>query len=268
MYVSDSQACNLPNSETPMSADAISAQDAYIALVGSSFTNGNATLSAVMQALGGNSIDDLSAGNAGLPTTGAGGFPWFPGPSVPNPFPVSDQGTPVGSGAGGGSTTQTAAACVPPRVIPLVTVIPVPAVKTPAAVTVPKPAASLPQPAAVSSGRKRIPQSSCRTGNICLDIRNGCVLASQVDPAQLLACSQAGYAGNLNLYSQFIIDGTDAPLGTPMPNPPPFDPSMNSNRPGLSGLGTAPSGGAWLGAGLGLAALFWLGTAMQKRGSR
>jgi hypothetical protein len=89
-------------------------------------------------------------------------------------------------------------------------------------------------------------------------------LASQVDPAQLLACSQAGYGGNSDFYSQVTID-YGGPLGSPDLNPIPFDPSMLSNHPGLSGVGAA---GGWLpavGAGIGLVGLLWIAEKMASK---
>ncbi len=47
--------------------------------------------------------------------------------------------------------------------------------------------------APVAASVSQCPPSS---GNICLDIRNGIVLASQVSPSVLYACSQKGYVGN------------------------------------------------------------------------
>ena len=90
MYFNSSMACNLPNSGTPMSAAAISAQDAYVASVGADFDNGDNTLGALILALGGNSVDS-STGDAGLPTVGVPYFnpaalpPGAPGTSVPAP---------------------------------------------------------------------------------------------------------------------------------------------------------------------------------------
>lgn len=58
---------------------------------------------------------------------------------------------------------------------------------------------------------------------------NGCVLSSQVDPQQLLACSKAGYAGNKNLFPAIAAkggaDGGDY-LGFPDPNPKTYTPGM------------------------------------------
>ena len=54
---------------------------------------------------------------------------------------------------------------------------------------------------------------------------NGCVLASQVSPQQLALCSQAGYAGNRNLFPAVAANGganNGQYFGTPDPNPPAF----------------------------------------------
>jgi hypothetical protein len=262
MFVPDTQACDLPNSASPMDPSAVTAQDAYIARVGQSFVNGDGALSDIMQALGGNPLSALS-GDAGVPTTGAGGFPFFPGAGAPTPFPGSLWAGPGGAGGGGaGGAGSTAAGsstknrgrvlCVPPVVVPLVARVPIPLPRSgPVATPAAGPAVPVPVPAAAPS-RKKLLQSACRTGNICLDIRNGCVLGSQVGSDQLLACSQAGYHGDANLYAQYDIDQSAA-LGSPDLSPAPFDPSMLSNHPGLSGFGdTSPSltGAGWLLGGL------------------
>jgi len=53
----------------------------------------------------------------------------------------------------------------------------------------------------------------CRTGNICVDLRNGCVLSSSVPTAQLLACAQAGVVGNYNLYPAIAAQGGMSGMG-------------------------------------------------------
>ena len=51
------------------------------------------------------------------------------------------------------------------------------------------------------------PKPDCRTGNLCVDIRNGCILSSSVTPAQLLACAQSGVVGNYNLFPAIAAQG-------------------------------------------------------------
>jgi len=75
--------------------------------------------------------------------------------------------------------------------------------------------------------------SDCETGNVCLDIRNGCILSTQVTPAQLLACAAAGYVGNLNRYPAVAAAGGargGAFLGAPLPDPPPYNIGMGALR--------------------------------------
>ncbi len=91
------------------------------------------------------------------------------------------------------------------------------------------------------------PYPACSTGNVCLDLVTGCVLNSQIDPAQQLACALANYGvfGNKGLFLSAVIHGCQPPafLGTPMPNPPQADPSMMATinavatKAGLGGLG-------------------------------
>jgi hypothetical protein len=90
-----------------------------------------------------------------------------------------------------------------------------------------------PIPPAQPAGAPAPAQPDCQTGNICIDLRNGCVLSSQVDVAQLLACAQAGYVGNLNKYPAIAARGGargGAFIGSPMLNPPPFNPGMGALR--------------------------------------
>ena len=116
-----------------------------------------------------------------------------------------------------------------PIVIPLVNTIPVPA--GPAPVSMPPsvlPAAAPSVSAPPSPALVTIPvppPADCRTGNTCLDIMRGCILASQVSAAQLQACSEAGYAGNQNLFPAIAAAGGaggGAYFGTPQPGPSPY----------------------------------------------
>jgi hypothetical protein len=94
-------------------------------------------------------------------------------------------------------------------------------------------------------------QSECRTANVCLDVKRGCVMSSQVSPQQMAACSQAGYTGNEAFFPCLIPKGPQLPyLGTPMPNPPQYStvagqdvpPPSSQNWVGLSGLGCGGGG--------------------------
>src|SRR5579871_1562589 len=86
MYVTSSNACNLPNSASPLPDSAITDQDAYIAAVGASFDNGDAALDDLISQLGGTIPSDAD-GDQGIPTVGTG-------PLVTNPSDTG--GTPVG----------------------------------------------------------------------------------------------------------------------------------------------------------------------------
>ncbi len=314
MFLQSSEACSLPNSETPMSQQAIDDQNAFIANVGTVFDDGDNALDALIQTLGGNPAGDTSSGAAGVPTTGtldtyiagipvvptAPGtppYPMFPtigapaswawSPSPPEPWAWAEApGAPLivpGGGAGfrapqgeqwnanrrryknqqfsprGGSNSATMnvpANC--PVVVPLTTTIPIPAGQ-PMAAPPPPPAPAPPPPPAPAPVTIQVPQlADCRTGDWCLDIMRGCVLSSQVSPAQLQACSEAGYAGNENLFPAIAAAGGaggGAYFGTPEPNPAPYG---GSGRPvgvpapvpinypgfgpmGVSGLGQDPA---------------------------
>lgn len=54
MYVTAANACNLPNSESPMTAAAIARQDAVVNAMGNQFSQGNADVYDLVTSLGGN----------------------------------------------------------------------------------------------------------------------------------------------------------------------------------------------------------------------
>lgn len=124
------------------------------------------------------------------------------------------------------------------------------------------------------------PQSQCMTGNICLDIRRGCVDSSQVSPQQMQACVQAGYQG-VELFFPCVLATPNLPfLGMPTPNPPPYSSvraqdvpptggNWNTGVSGLSGLGCGDGPGTLigvLGVALGVAAgLFFVDWVMKQR---
>jgi hypothetical protein len=261
MFVQSTQACSMPNSESPMSQQAIDDQNAFIASVGTAFDAGDDAINALIQSLGGNPAGDTVSGASGVPTTGTldtstAGIPvvpsastpvamlpsitdpsswaWAPSPAPPIMLPGGGSGYRAQHGETWNANRRryrnvskaqqnmnVPSNC--PIVVPLVTTIAIP-VSSPA----PTPVAPAPTPAAPAT-----PLPDCRTGNWCIDIRNGCVLSSQVSPQQLQACSEAGYAGNLNLFPAIAAAGGAGGgqfFGTPQPNPPPY-------TPGMSGLG-------------------------------
>lgn len=216
-----------------MTADRIAAQDARVRAVGSQFWNGNNALDTLDVTLGGNSMGQIPG--AVYPYTG-----YAVGP------PASQQGAAAGESKGRFSAARRSD-CPAPTVLPLMTVFPIPPAPAPAsqhppATAPPTPHAPTPAPAPPPP----VAPVDCRTGNICNDIRRGCVLQSQVSPEQLFACSQAGYVGNLNLFPAQTLR-TDLPfLGSPDLNPPAF------NAAGVSGLGDGAmeSGAFWGGLAL------------------
>jgi hypothetical protein len=265
MYFPGSQACSQPNSETPMPQSWIDRQNAFIESVSTAFDDGNQTLNDLLQTLGGNPAGDTVSGAQGVATTGTldtslPGIPVVPDsqtaapiavlPDVNNPgswsWPTSPELVPGGAagkpnrmhaaprrylnvGIKQGTTPNSNPPENCPIVVPLVAAIPIPqTLPVPAA-----PAAATPPKAAAPPANA--PQTDCRTGNICLDLMNGCVLSSQVTPAQLAACSAAGYAGNRNLFPAIAAKGGangGAFLGAPNLSPAPYS-------PGMSGFGQA-----------------------------
>jgi hypothetical protein len=87
MYVQQSSACDMPNSETPITAAQIAAQDQFVANVGQKFVDGNAALSDLISNMGGNP-STAAVGNAGVP----GGLV---APSVPGSLPYVPAGARV-----------------------------------------------------------------------------------------------------------------------------------------------------------------------------
>ena len=263
MFVPSTAACSMPNSETPISQADIDAQNAFVASVGTAFDAGDDAINSLIQSLGGNPAGDTTSGASGVPTTGTldtqtPGIPvvpsastpvamlpsitdpsswaWAPSPAPPILLPGGGSGYRAQHGETWNANRRryrnaqpSQQSSVPgncPVVVPLVTTIPIP-------YSAPAPAANSGTPATPSSGTAPAPLPDCRTGNWCIDIRNGCVLSSQVSPAQLQACSEAGYAGNLNLFPAIAAAGGAGGgqfFGTPQPNPPPY-------TPGMSGLG-------------------------------
>jgi len=83
MYVIQSAACNLPNSETPMSAERIARQDSFVDRVGSKFRNGNDAMAGIVAMLtppppSGNCDDFTNSRSMSNITP----FPW-PSPNSP-----------------------------------------------------------------------------------------------------------------------------------------------------------------------------------------
>lgn len=273
MYVPGSQACSQFNSETPMPQSWIDRQNAFIESVSTAFDDGNGTLDGLITTLGGNPAGDTVSGASGVPTTGTldtdiAGIPVVPDPSgatpiallpsINNPaswaWPSSPTAPTVTPGGAAGKRNRVQG---PPRhyrnvsaqpvqqvqqgppancpiIVPLVTAIPIPQL-APAPQSTP---AASPAPAAA-------PVADCQTGNICLDLMNGCVLSSQVTTAQLAACSAAGYAGNRNLFPAIAAKGGAQGgkfLGAPNLNPPPYSPGMSGFGQDASAVQAANAG--------------------------
>jgi hypothetical protein len=275
VYVQSADMTGLDNSSTPMPASAVTNQDAWIAAIGSRFDRGNADMAGIIAKLTTpeptGTCDDLTSSDA------------LYGASSPFPFPVPTLLTPAGSSpaavgspgsavapAAAPGATQSAAAPSPggatqaglntwpnypwPGIMgdlrrskvfpgfpcagggqmrpsaPAVS-IPVPVVATPSPVTPPSAAPTVPS------------QASCRTNNICIDMRRGCVRSDQVSVQQQFACSQAGYAGNENFFPAITAQKNLPFLGTPMPNPPPY------SDPAVHALDVYPSGVSGWGVG-------------------
>lgn len=118
MYIRGSQACDLPNSSTPMPPEAIAAQAAYISQVGGAFVAGNAALNNLIAALGGNP-SGVPSGDAGVPTVGTG--PLVAPGSIPWILPTGAAASPGGTaGDGGAGRRSRGPGCALPMIVPLV----------------------------------------------------------------------------------------------------------------------------------------------------
>jgi hypothetical protein len=301
MYVSSGVACTFPNSTTPMSKARIARQDARVARVGHSFFRGNAALDSLVTMLGGTGIGPvpganpqpaaadfrnspgcstgvtpITAGNpygGRLPAFSAPPPPAFGGKWLPvsplamgaNPGAASGEIVAPGSGPGVGSAppaSPAGVACVYPEVKPLQTVFP-----AKAAVHAPNGVATVAPMSAPAPARSKADPALCANitpDNVCEAARAGCFLFAQLDPQQWLACAQAGWSGNQNLYPDVLLRGgaqNGKYFGMVNANPKSAAGSL-PNAPGLGGLSDIP-GGLWI-AGAAL-----LGIAMiSKKGRR
>ena len=245
-YVPQMLACTVPNSATPVAAAAIAAaqanaaaQDAqvnqalsdWMALIDRSpadFTALNMPPAEFVQPQSAAQLLNLPGANSATP--GGPGDPRATAASIAafraSKFcRVNPAAAPTISPIMGGFVT-------PPVMVPLTT----PPLGPPPSPPAPVLAPSAPRPT----------QAQCRTGNICADLQSGCVLASQVDPQQVMLCALRGWSGNRNLYP-WIASTPGLPyLGMVDPNPP----YVGGGGPpaGMSGLrrglGCSDCGGA------------------------
>ncbi len=269
MFVPDSAACSLPNSETPMPAAAIARQDARMARMASIFTNGDDTLNNLIGSLGGNPIG-AGSGNAGVPTDGT-----F------NPFSTIPRGnwSIAGGGWGGGSgvfsdrsSSETAGGsggprCVP-QIVPLVTVVPIPAAVVPATASTP-PRLLTPQVATPAAPQcADDPDCNPTPANICRNIRAGCYQQSQLSQRQLFACSAAGWQG-IQMNPRRCPGGWNGGAAIPDLNLSPDTPTGQPfpGAPGMSGFTGEGSSVLWGSIALGAFAV-WAVTQLDKKPRR
>lgn len=272
MFVRDSAACSLPNSETPMPAAAIARQDARMARMASIFTNGDDTLNGLISALGGNPIG-APFGNAGVPTDGTfnpfttiprvnwdhvpsvGPGGWFP------TFPAATWN--AGSGSGGGP------GCVP-KMVPLMTVVPIPAVVLPATPNSPATVlAPVPSTPAVPAAPCVDPAECAPTPDtICRNMRAGCYQQTQLSQRQLFACSEAGWQG-IQMNPRRCPGGWNGGAAIPDMNLTPDTPTGQPfpGAPGMSGFTGEGSSVLWGSIALGVFAL-WAATQFDKKARR
>lgn len=101
MYVQQSKACDMPNSETPMSAAAIARQDAFVAAIGKKFTDGNQAMADVIARLTPppptGTCNDFTTSDSMSNITP---FPW--------PVPLGNPAAPGGAAGGGAAASAPA----------------------------------------------------------------------------------------------------------------------------------------------------------------
>jgi hypothetical protein len=233
VYLSSSMACDLPNSGTPMPQSDIDAQDAYVASIGSHFSDGDSVLGALIQALGGNRVD-ATTGDAGIPTVGVPYFDPSTGAIIgdgPGPLPGGGgAGSPLagapgsrrhgrawwiyrrnarlfGGGVQGGGIplgvpgallAARRAANLGPTCNDLPQDMPLMTVfpSLPLApVAAPAPAAPVAAPVAPAPAAPARYPKIPSTGNVCADLTLGLITKDQVTLDQMRYCSTNGYQG-------------------------------------------------------------------------
>jgi hypothetical protein len=223
MYVPQTDACDVPNSATPVSSDQIAAGQATLQALANAVTGANQAFSALI------ARPDLNS--AGMPASSNPGAPVYR-PFDHTPVPSSQQNPTrlaswptmcVGNGGSLAEPTPTTESnvAVPPGKMPPLTLPPVGGPPAPQA----KPAPSAPM---------KLPT----TGNVCIDLQKGYVLQSQVSNAQLLDCINKEYFlmgshGRLTPAQEAWQTANFATLPhvPDQPNVPKYSPSM-----GLAGV--------------------------------
>lgn len=266
MYKPQSQACDVPNSATPISPSQISASQQILTAMSNLVANANSAMAQIV------ARPDLNAAGQPMPVN-AQGQPVALAPGSPvrsfdtSPVPpatsqILQRWPQMCTGvslAAEGVPSPRSCLVIPPAVasVPKLTLPPV-------GVAAPPPTPP-PAPAALPSGWK--PPS---TGNVCMDIQKGYVQQSQVSPEQLAKCSELQYymMGNnpppeplrSQLQQYFSQNAGKLPNIPDQPNVPPYHPGMSGYR----GMGDFCGCFASLAAvGLG-AGLLWL--LSQRRG--
>jgi hypothetical protein len=227
MYVVQSDACNLPNGGMPPTAAAIAAAQAAVAQTETQISNAQSAFDSVV------SRPDMAPAPTVAPLNVTfRGQAWrdYPAGTTPLPGSKAHARPPMGY-------------CRPSQSVPSGSHLQ----------TTPAP----PMPSLTTSHGVDTPLAPPTTGNPCLDVQLGYALQSQLTPAMLWKCSQAGYfKTGLKPTVASVLALANRNQLPPLPDAsvPPYDPSM------VAGMGQADGGSPFvLWASIGLAgAVVWL----------
>jgi hypothetical protein len=231
MYVPQSAACSVPNSQTPVSSSQIAASQQFLNMVDSLVANADSAMGQIVQRT------DLNAMGQPMVTTPAGQIaplsqqPVLSFNNAPSPPAVTQtlQRWPqMSNGRSVAESVMTPKSCyvVPPYAPPM-----------PPLTLPPVGVSATPSPAQAPPASNFTPPT---TGNVCIDIQKGYVQQSQVSPKQLADCSNKGYylmgtrildpALTMKLASYFSRG--NLPNIADQPNVPVYDPKTM----GLAGM--------------------------------
>lgn len=240
MYVTQSGACSVPNSLTPVPSSLIALSQAVLSGMDTLVSNANAAMAAIVQRADLNAAGQPIATNASgqpLPASQQPVAAFDNAPAPPALTQVLQRWPTMCTGRSVQDPPPSPASCFvaspyPPPMPPLT----IPPVGVPAPAPAP-PASTLP------AG-----WTPPTTGNVCIDIQKGYVQQSQVSAEQLAQCSEKGYyqMGTqvltnptllLQLQQYWTQNAGKLPMIPDQPNLANYSPSMGLAGYRMRGLG-------------------------------